>query len=588
MVVILFFDFEVFKYDWLVVAIDPVEKKEIVIVNDRKKLEELYSRYKRDIWVGFNCRDYDQYILKAILCGFNPKTMNDWIIVKKRKGWEFSTMLRKVSINLFDVMPNPPVSLKTLEGFMGKNIHETSVPFDIDRKLTPQEIDETKDYCRDDVFNTIDVFLRRKGEFDAQMDLLKAFNLPLSCIGKTQAQLAAVIFDAKKRDFKDEWDIRLPDNLDLGKYQFVADWFLDKKNHKYKHFVKGRSGKLIEENVHLECEIAGLPHILAWGGIHAGDLINITCKPDEVIIDADAGQLYPNIMRIYNLLSRAARKPEMLTYILDTSMRLKAEGKKKEREPYKRQCNIVYGASGDKTNPLYDPLMRNLVCVYGQVFFVDLIDKIEDIAQILNSNTDGIFFKVKKKDLPELYKRIEAWEERTQLKMEYAEYTKFVSKDVNNYVAVKTSGAIHSKGLYVKELNDLDYDLPIVNEAIKNYIVYGYRVEDTIFGCRELRKFQKIVKLSKLYEWVEHTNGQGLAKFDNKAYRTFASLDDSDGTLKACRRINGGLEKKKFGGTADKCFIFNDDLNGVPIPRKLDYQWYINLARKRLEDFGIC
>ena len=210
-------------------------------------------------------------------------------------------------------MPNPPVSLKALEAFMGKNIHETSVPFDIDRKLTPQEIAETIDYCRYDVLNTIDVFLRRKGEFDAQMDLLKAFNLPLSNIGKTQAQLAAVIFGAKKKTFNDEWDIRLPDNLQLGKYQFVADWFLDKSNHKYKHWVIGRDGKPKEEDVHLECEIAGLPHVIAWGGIHAGDLINVTCKPDEVIIDADAGQLYPNIMRIYNLLSRAAQKPEMLT-----------------------------------------------------------------------------------------------------------------------------------------------------------------------------------------------------------------------------------------------------------------------------------
>ena len=213
--------------------------------------------------------------------------------------------------------------------------------------------------------------------------------------------------------------------------------------------------------------------------------MNVVCAPDEVIIDADAGQLYPNLMRIYKLLSRAARKPEMLEYILDKSMTLKAQGKKKEREPYKRQCNIVYGASGDKTNALYDPLMRNLVCVYGQVFFIDLIDKIEDIAQILNSNTDGIFFKVKKKDLPELYRRIEAWEERTKLKMEYAEYTKFVSKDVNNYVAVRTDGSIHSKGAYVKELNDLDYDLPIVNEAVKNYIVYGYSVENTVYACQD-------------------------------------------------------------------------------------------------------
>ena len=105
----LFFDFEVFKYDWLVVAIDPIERNEYVIVNDKQKLEQLYNQYKRDIWVGYNCRDYDQYILKAILCGFNPKSMNDWIITQDRKGWEFSSLLRKVSINLFDVMPNPPV-----------------------------------------------------------------------------------------------------------------------------------------------------------------------------------------------------------------------------------------------------------------------------------------------------------------------------------------------------------------------------------------------------------------------------------------------------------------------------------------------
>jgi hypothetical protein len=417
------------------------------------------------------------------------------------------------------------------------------------------------------------VFLKRKGEFDAQMDLLKAFNLPLSNIGKTQAQLAAVIFGAKKQKFDDEWEIRLPDNLELGKYQFVGDWFLDKKNHWYKRQVVNAKGKLVKEECALECMIAGVPHKMAWGGIHAGQLINVTCEEDEVIIDADAGQLYPNIMRIYKLLSRAAQKPEMLNYILDTSMRLKAEGKKKEREPYKRQCNIVYGASGDKTNALYDPLMRNLVCVYGQVFFIDLIDKIEDIVQILNSNTDGIFFKLKKKDLPELYHRVKKWEERTGLSMEYAEYTKYVSKDVNNYVAVMTSGKLHCKGAYVKELHDLDYDLPIVNEAVKNYIVYGYRVEDTIFECRELRKFQKIVKLSSKYEWVEHEHGQRPTKFDNKAYRTFASLDDSDGRLMACRITEKGLERKKFGGTADKCFILNDDLNGVPIPRKLDYRW---------------
>ena len=598
----LFIDFETFKYDWLCVAIDPITKKEYVVVNDKTELNRLYRKYKNDIWVGYNIRNYDQYILKAILCDFNPKEVNDWIIVEDRKGWEFSRLFNRWNINLFDCMPNPPVSLKTLEGFMGLSIHETSVPFDIDRKLTQKEIEETIKYCRFDVVNTIEVFLKRKGEFDAQMDLLKAFNLPLSCVGKTQAQLAAVIFDAKKQKFNDEWDIRLPDNLDLGKYKFIGEWFLNKENHWYKRKVLNDKGKWVEQECALECMVAGVPHKMAWGGIHAGQVISVTCAEDEVIIDADAGQLYPNLMRIYNLLSRAARKPEMLIYILDTSMRLKAEGKKKEREPYKRQCNIVYGASGDETNALYDPLMRNLVCVYGQVFFIDLIDKIEDIAQILNSNTDGIFFKVKKKDLTELYRRIEKWEERTQLSMEYAEYSKFTSKDVNNYLAVKVNGKIHAKGSYVKDLDDLDNDLPIVNEALRNYMIFRTPVEVTINACTDFRKFQKIVKLSKNYDWVEHEQGyspsytkrgrliknyDSTVKYDNKAYRVFASLDTNDGRLLRSKNTERGIKKDKFGNTPYNCFIENGDIRNMPIPKKLDRQYYIDLAKKRLEDYGL-
>jgi hypothetical protein len=275
----------------------------------------------------------------------------------------------------------------------------------------------------------------------------------------------------------------------------------------------------------------------------------------------------------------------MLEYVLDTSMRLKAEGKKKEREPYKRQCNIFYGAEGDPTNPLYDPLHRNLVCVYGQVFIIDLLDKIEDIVTLLNSNTDGIFFKIKKKDIPELQRRVALWEERTKLKMEYDEYVTFISKDVNNYVAVSPSGKIHAKGAYVKDLSELDYDLPIVNQAIRDYLVLGIPVETTVYTCQDFRKFQKIVKLSSKYRWVEHERGQGTVKFDNKAYRVFASRHHSDGRILKC---DGVRNPAKFGNTPDHCFIYNGDMDGVEIPDKLDREWYIQTAKDRLKDFGIA
>jgi DNA polymerase len=377
----------------------------------------------------------------------------------------------------------------------------------------------------------------------------------------------------------------------------VAEWFLCKDNHRL--------------DAELKIMIAGLEHTIAWGGIHAGvSKETIVCGPDEVIFDIDVGQLYPNIMRIYKLLSRAARKPEMLDFVLDTSMRLKAEGKKKEREPYKRQCNIFYGAEGDPCNPLYDPLHRTLVCVFGQVFLIDLIDKIEDIVTMINSNTDGLFFKIKKSLVPELKRRVGEWEKRTKLEMEYAEYSKFISKDVNNYLAVKVNGDIHAKGAYVKDLNELDYDLPIVNEALRNYMIFGTPVETTIHSCMDFRKFQRIVKLSSKYQWVEHERGvmtlvdqvdiwgyktgrkipqySDSVKYTNKAYRVFASKDTADGRLLKCKVTEKGDKKDKFGNTPDRCFIYNDDIRGMSIPSKLDRQYYIDLATKRLRDFGVA
>lgn len=568
----IFIDFETFAYDWLCVAIDPIEKKEFVIVNDKEELNQLYKKYKNDIWVGYNIRNYDQYILKAILLGFEPKRVNDWIIVKDRKGWEFTSMFNRLPLNIFDTMPNPPVSLKTLEAFMGNSIHETSVPFDIDRKLTDEEIDETVKYCRFDVLNTIEVFLRRKNEFDSQMELIKAFELPLSHLGKTQAQLAALILGAKKKRFKDEWAIRLPENVQLGKYQAVGNWFINPQNH--------------TSDVKLEIEICGLQHTIAWGGIHAGlDKQQVFCAPDEIIFDVDVDQLYPSLMIEYNLLSRAVEEPQKFRNILNTSLELKKAGKKNEREPYKRICNITYGAEGDRFNPMYDPLHRNLVCVFGQVFIVDLLDKVEDIITLLNSNTDGIFVKLKRKDVDEFKRRVHEWEQRTRLHMSYDEFSSIWSKDVNNYVAIRPDGSYHSKGAYVKELSGLDYDLPIVNEAVKDYILKRIPVENTILSCTELRKFQKVVKLSNKYKWVEHEQGRiGTVKYDNKAYRVFASRDNSDGRLLKC---DGVRNPAKFGNTPDHCFIENGDIVGMKIPSKLDYQYYIDLAKKRLTDFGM-
>ena len=103
---------------------------------------------------------------------------------------------------------------------------------------------------------------------------------------------------------------------------------------------------------------------------------------------------------------------------------------------------------------------------------------------------------------------------------------------------------------------------------------------------KDMRKFQKVVKLSSKYRWVEHEKGDSKEKFDNKCYRVFASKDQSDGRILKC---DGVRNPAKFGNTPDRCFIVNDDITTSKTDRfpQLDKEYYVDIAKKRLEDFGV-
>ena len=153
-------------------------------------------------------------------------------------------------------------------------------------------------------------------------------------------------------------------------------------------------------------------------------------------------------------------------------------------------------------------------------------------------------------------------------------------KDVNNYLFKFTGQEKYErKGAYVKELSRIDNDLPILNKALVDYMTKGIHPAITINACDELIMFQKIVKLSSEYEYVQH-NGK---KYLYKCYRVFASKSLSDGQIQKCRE---GNNPAKFGNTPEHCFICNDDINGMRCPAKLDKNWYINEAKKRLAQFG--
>jgi DNA polymerase elongation subunit (family B) len=545
----------------------PQLREETVIVNDRDRLVKFYEKHRNDIYVGFNIRQYDQYIMKAILCDFNPKEVNDHIIVKKQKGWQFSDVFHDLNINIFDVMTTFH-GLKTLEGFMGNNIEETGVDFNIDRKLTPAEIAETIKYCRHDVEQTIEVFLRREEEFDAHIGMLKAFGLPKSFVSKTKVQLSAAALGAVKRERNDEFDLTFPNTMQIKRYMDIPLWYLNPNN----RYERDEEGNVVEKKFY-DTMVAGVPHTFAWGGLHGARENYIE---EGQFLNVDVASYYPSLMIEYGFLSRNVSDPKKYTEIYKQRLKYKAE-KNPLQAPLKIVLNGTYGAMKDRYNPLYDPLQANNVCVGGQLLLLDLIEKLEDYCDIIQSNTDGILVKLR--DNREQVEGIcREWMERTRMVLEFDGYVKVIQRDVNNYIIVAADGSYKSKGSVVKKNHELDNDTTILNEAVINYFVKGIPVELTINGCTDLIKFQRIVKVSSKYDYAMH----GTQISYNKTFRVFASTDPNDGGI---FKVKSGKNPEKFANTPEHCFIMNGNITGVSIPDKLDRQFYIDMANRHVQQF---
>jgi hypothetical protein len=222
--------------------------------------------------------------------------------------------------------------------------------------------------------------------------------------------------------------------------------------------------------------------------------------------------------------------------------------------------------------------MANNVCINGQLLLLDLIEHLEPHFELIQSNTDGVLFKLKSKNDIPLYMDIcKEWENRTRMTLEHDEIRKVIQKDVNNYMVVLNNGKVKSKGAYVKELNPLDYDLPIVNKAVKEYFINDTPVAETINNCNELKEFQKIVKITSKFSYAMH-NDQVLS---GKVFRVFASRKSSDKSIFKLKQCN----PFKIANTPERCFIYNQDINGALTPRALNKQFYIDMANKRINDY---
>ncbi len=590
------YDFEVYsKINWFCVTFINYEdrNKEVVIVNDRAKLIEFYNAYKDDIFISYNGRQYDTGIFKGILDGMNVGFVNDKLIKEGKKPFQVVKNAKKYPLNDYDTILKDK-SLKQLEAFMGDDIRETEVDFNIDRPLTEEEIKQTLYYNHHDVIEVLRVLDYCWDDFEGQLDIIELYGLDMSYFTKTKVQLAVspkILNAVDQHTLDDEFDIRLPETIQLSdKYKFIPEWYMNPKNWRYKEHLRSEDN---QHNNQLCCTVAGIPHVFAWGGCHGAD--DKEAVFEGIILHADVASMYPTTDIEYGLLSRKFKNPDDFKQMRDFRLKLKSE-KNPKNKALKPMINGVYGAGKDRNNPSYDPLMANLTCIFGQMFILDLIDKLEPYCRLLQTNTDGIFVLCENEEMKN--KVIEITNQvgkRLKMEFEIDEYTKLIQKDVNNYIAVKKNGELECKGAMVKFNKPIDNDLPILNDAVRNYLAYDIPIEQTINECEEYIKFQKVIKLSAKYKEIWY--GNGVSGKDSKitsingellkgkVHRVFASKQQSDGSIYKLKIEKGVKSYEQFANTPTHLFIDNEDIHDKSIPEYLDKEYYINEAKKRIDMF---
>ena len=262
------YDTETFAHDFIVVFKDKRTGEYAIFHNDNLGVKEFIS--DEAVYCGFNTKNYDQYIIKAICAGFAPeevKEVNDWIIAGGQ-GWQCphlnGVFFRFNNVDIMDDM-QMGLSLKAIEGHLGISIEETEVDFNLDRPLTKEEIALTIKYCKHDVDATEKVTDIRKDYLLNKLQLGRQKGIDdAKALSMTNAKLTSLYLDARKTvEYTDEREYTYPSNL-RREYipQEVFDFFdrLKDPSISDEEVFKGKYKFQMDDG---EC-------VIGFGGIHMG------------------------------------------------------------------------------------------------------------------------------------------------------------------------------------------------------------------------------------------------------------------------------------------------------------------------------
>lgn len=595
------FDWEVFP-NWNCVCYnvytgDDNYEVHVISSDDENYISKLKDMAYSGYLTGFNIKAYDLQILKFALDGWTPQELYEHsmsIINSKDKQWKSLSFWGKFQFtDLFDDLKTMG-SLKQFESNTGLLIKESSIPFGKEH-LTEEDKQEIIEYCKHDIYATNKLVKARWGYLTAKATCSKLSALSeAECLKNTAPKVCAKMIYAKQQTHDEGMTYSIPAKLDPIFRKYIHPTIID-------NFV----GQPLVNDFEYSVKYLKNKFVFGTGGVHSTLADALFCKSsdDYVLVNADFENLYPSLLTEYDYwpLGVPENGRELFKFLLSECRRLKAHLKTldKSSSEYKEQyairdaiklvMNAATGSMRQKFSPLYDPQQIIALCMTGQLLTVCMSKIVYDIgAQVIQTNTDGIVFRIHISELNEARDVLAAFSKDINLPLEIDEQYAIFQRNVNNYIMYATPDSPPKlKGRWAKKSGSdvplTPLNAPIINEAMIAFYKSGKPIERTVSECKDPLKFMMTTMKGPTYDGVVYESEIGEIPTTN-VNRVYASSVLSKGTLrKYALDDNGDITKRdKIASIPDHCSLYNEQVDFTNMPSDLDYSWYIKEARKSL------
>lgn len=585
------------------------------------------------VLVGHNSLEFDDIILRAILTYPNISPQHLWRLAKKLIDRDKSTisryhdlrypknpLWRSIDTLVLTRVNEMRVSLKHA-GVVLRHPNLQELPYDPDTELTEEQITTLLNYNHNDVdiqvkfYNAISPLLemRRQVGNVFGVDVVTANDTEIAkniLNNLYQDRVGTIRYQELKKSGGTPRSV-----IEIGS---CIGRNIKFETPQLKRLFGEITTKRLQESNGYKYQTSfifdGVEYNVGLGGLHSVDPPGIfETNEEQIIIDADVASYYPNIMLLNRFYPEHLGEDFLDLYrqIVEERLVAKKEGKTNKQAAIRAQglkiaINSVFGLMGNKYYWLYDPKVLISITISGQLYLLDLIEKLSlGGIQTISANTDGIVCKISANKVDLYYQICKDWEARTGFELEYTTYRKYIRRDVNNYLTIKQEGGVKTKGVFdtqfykngcfynlmwFNEFENLTgkqpevpafnkgYDAPIVSYALYQYFVHGIPTEKTIRNHPDIRDFGIAKRVAKdKFDRVYLEDPITRAVQPLPHYNRYIVVKKGGGYLIKVRK--NGTHISAVAGR--RVAIINQIDEGAVYD--IDYNYYIERAEKEIE-----